>query len=140
MDLEDFKVAQVRDLMKTAFWQNEQPSEVNLLKIPIIMAPALLRQQVNNDVLKDSLLDKSVVHFAETFREFVKLVDNREIKIMDIGKLTIRKSLKYKRPQLSCKTSFVDPFRKIFGCLRINNSYYGIYAILFCHQFCFNRL
>ena len=95
MDLEDFKVAQVRDLMKTAFWQNEQPSEVNLLKIPIIMAPALLRQQVNNDVLKDSLLDKSVVHSAETFREFVKLVDNREIKIMDIGKLTIRKSMKY---------------------------------------------
>ena len=89
-DLQEYKENLVKDLLKSAFWQNQKPSEYNLLKVPIIMAPALLRQQVNNDILKESLLDKSVVHSAETMREFVRLVDNKEIRIMEIGMLYMR--------------------------------------------------
>lgn len=48
-----------------------------MLKLPLILAPALLGKQVNNDCLKDSLLDKSIQHSAETVREFTNMVDNK---------------------------------------------------------------
>ena len=41
------------------------------------MAPGMLAKQVNTNVSKDSLLDKSVKHSKETLREFVKMVDNK---------------------------------------------------------------
>ena len=75
--LEEFKLKLIRHLFKTAFWQNEPPIELNMLKLPIIMPPAIIGNQVNNDNMKDSLLDKSVKHSNETLREFVKMVDNK---------------------------------------------------------------
>ena len=75
--LEDFKLRLIVQLLKRAFWQNEPPLELNMLKLPLIMSPGLLGKQVNSDVLKDSLIDKSVTHSKETLREFVKMVDNK---------------------------------------------------------------
>ena len=75
--LADFKTELVLHLFKTAFWQNEPKLPINMLKLPIIMAPGLLGKQVNNDFKKDSLMDKSIEHSSETFREFVKMVDNK---------------------------------------------------------------
>jgi hypothetical protein len=75
--LQDFKFKLMQHLYKTAFWQNEPPMEINMLKLPIIMSPGLLGGQVNNDVMKDSLLDKSIQHSKATLREFVKMVDNK---------------------------------------------------------------
>ena len=75
--LEEFKRQLIVQLLKQAFWQNEPPMEINMLKLPIIMAPGMLAKQVNTDVSKDSLLDKSVKHSKETLREFVKMVDNK---------------------------------------------------------------
>ena len=76
-DLEEFKCTLVKRLLKSAFWQNEQPEDVNMLKLPIIMAPVMMKKQVNNDITKDSLLDKSITHTAETLREFVQLIDDQ---------------------------------------------------------------
>jgi hypothetical protein len=75
--LADFQTELILHLFKTAFWQNEPQLSVNMLKLPIIMAPGLLGKQVNNDVKKDSLLDKSVQHSSATFREFTKMIDNK---------------------------------------------------------------
>ena len=75
--LEEFKGQLIVQLLKRAFWENEPPMEINMLKLPIIMAPGLLAKQVNSDVSKDSLLDNSVKHSKETMREFVKMVDNK---------------------------------------------------------------
>ena len=61
--------------MRSAFWQQEPPMEINLLKLPIIMAPAMVRKQTNNDILKDSLLDKSITHSQETYRAVIQLID-----------------------------------------------------------------
>ena len=73
-DLESFKSKLVHHLFKTAFWQNEPKLVINMLKLPSIIAPGLVSKQVNNDIKKDSIMDKSIQHSAETFREFVKMV------------------------------------------------------------------
>ena len=78
-NLQDFKLKQIESVIKSAFWQNEKPQDINMLKVPIIMAPAMLRKQINNDNMKDSLLDKSIKHSPETFRQFVQLIDNKGI-------------------------------------------------------------
>ena len=75
--LEEFQTDLILHLFKSAFWQNEPPLEVNMLKLPLLIAPGLLGTQRNNDVKKDSLLDKTIKHSSETFREFTKLVDNK---------------------------------------------------------------
>ena len=75
--LAEFQKDLVLHLFKTAFWQNEPPFKVNMLKLPLLIAPGLLGTQRNSDVKKDSLLDKTIQHSSETFREFTKLVDNK---------------------------------------------------------------
>ena len=88
-DLEDFKSKLVLHLFKTAFWQNEPKLEVKMLKLPIIMPSSLMAKQINSDVKKDSLLDKTIQHSSETFREFVKMVDDREINVTKLGSLKL---------------------------------------------------
>jgi hypothetical protein len=101
-DLASFKSKLVVHLFKTAFWQNEPKLPINMLKLPSIISPDLIAKQVNNDVKKDSLMDKSIQHSAETFREFVKMVDNKEINVTRLGTLKLQdlkvigKSLKFK--------------------------------------------
>ena len=74
--LEEFQTQLILHLFKSSFWQNEPPFTVNMLKLPLIIAPRLLRKQVNSDVLKESLLDKSIQHSSVTMREFTKMVDS----------------------------------------------------------------
>ena len=88
-DLDDFKMGLAVHVLKTAFWQNEPKLEVNMLKLPIIMAPGILAKQVNNDTKKESLLDKSIQHSAETYREFIKMIDNKEINVTKLGSLKL---------------------------------------------------
>ena len=76
-NLQEFKETLVASLLRSAFWQNEKPLDFNMLKLPIIMAPALMGKQMNHDNLKDSLLDKSIKHSPETLREFANLIDNK---------------------------------------------------------------
>ena len=51
------------------------------------MAPGLLAKQINNDCEKESLIDKSIQHSADTYREFVKMVDNKDINVTKLGSL-----------------------------------------------------
>ena len=88
-DLEDFKSTLALQLFKSAFWQNEPKLEVNMLKLPCIIANDLIVKQINNDNKKDSLMDKSIQHSSETFREFVKMIDNKEINLTRLGSLKL---------------------------------------------------
>ena len=76
-ELADFQTQLILHLFKTSFWQNEPRLQINMLKLPIIMSPGLMDKQINNDIRKDSLMDKTFKHSAETFREFLKMVDNK---------------------------------------------------------------
>ena len=62
--------------MKRAFFQNEPKLDINMLKLPLIIAPSLLGSQVNNDVEKKSLLDKTIVYKPEVFTKFTEMTQS----------------------------------------------------------------
>ena len=84
MDLHSFKNMLLKKLMKRAFFQNEPKLDINMLKLPLIIAPSLLGSQVNNDVEKKSLLDKTIVYKPEVFTKFTEIIDNGQIDILGI--------------------------------------------------------
>ena len=84
-DLETFKMDLIQTTLKKSFFQNEPPKPYQMLKLPIIMAPSLLRQQTNNDIKKKSLLEKEFVFTKETMTEFAKLIDSRKLNILSIN-------------------------------------------------------
>ena len=69
MELHDFKTKLIISVFKSAFFQNEPKVDINMLKLPLIIAPALIGHQVNNDILKDSLLDEKIKHSSESLHE-----------------------------------------------------------------------
>ena len=59
-NLDDFKKHLAKLMLTQSYYQNEPKKNINLLKIPVIMAPSLLSKQVNNDRNKKSLLEKEL--------------------------------------------------------------------------------
>ena len=49
-DLESFKQGLIVESLKRSFFQNVAPKTYNMLKLPLIIAPGLLREQTNNDI------------------------------------------------------------------------------------------
>lgn len=88
-NLEDFKLRLINTLLRQSFFQNDPVKPINMLKIPLIISPCLLSKQVNNDTKKKSLLDKTVVYDKNTFREFHRLVEKKEINILGIQDMNL---------------------------------------------------
>ena len=49
-DLQSFKRVLIVECLKRSFFQNVPMKTYNMLKLPLIMAPALLREQCNSDI------------------------------------------------------------------------------------------
>ena len=49
-DLESFKQELIQQTFKKSFFQNEPPKNYQMLKLPLIIAPGLLRRQTNHDI------------------------------------------------------------------------------------------
>ena len=49
-DLESFKQELLVECLKRSFFQDVPMKTYNMLKLPLIMAPGLLREQVNSDI------------------------------------------------------------------------------------------
>ena len=58
-----------------------------MLALPSIMAPCLLRKQVNNERLKKTIMEKQFEYSEETIQIFQDLVGRKEIKINGIKDL-----------------------------------------------------
>ena len=80
-NLEDFKKDLIEDIMKSVFFQQKSEKKYNMLKLPIIIPPAILRKQVNNDISKKTLMEKEFSYTEETLQSFMELVENKEIRI-----------------------------------------------------------
>ena len=70
--LYDFKTRLARQMLRSSFFQNEEKEKFNMVKLPIIMAPKLLKSQVNN---------------SETMAALSQLIRKREIDILTLGKV-----------------------------------------------------
>jgi hypothetical protein len=88
-DLEDFKEDLIEDIFKSVFFQHKSDQKYNMLKLPIIMAPCLMRKQVNNDIGKKTLMEKEFQYEAETMETFMRLVESKELKISGISELKV---------------------------------------------------
>ena len=88
-NLQEFKVVLIRNLVKRSFFQKEPKLLINMLKLPIIIAPSLLGSQTNHDVEKQSLLDKTIEYEPATFTKFTEMLDRGRIDILNIDKLDV---------------------------------------------------
>ena len=79
-ELHAFKARLIAHVYKSAYFQNEPKLDINMLKLPLIMAPSLIGHQFNHDVLKDSLLDETIKHSPETLHELGKLSKRKLVK------------------------------------------------------------
>ena len=88
-DLQDFKEDLIEEILKSVFFPTHKSSKKhNMLKLPILSAPSLIRKQINNDFRKETLMEKSFSYQPETLQAFMSLVDRRAIKINQIAELT----------------------------------------------------
>ena len=83
-DLQTFKKSLIEELFKSAFFQHKSTKTYNMLKLPIIAAPSILGEQVNNEMKKKTLMEKSFEYEEETLAAFIGLVDSKELKINSI--------------------------------------------------------
>ena len=88
-NLDEFKLDLVSTSLKRSFYQNEPPKTYNMLKLPLIIAPGLLGKQINNDFQKKSLLDKEIKYKQETFIEFHRFIENRELNILSVSTMNV---------------------------------------------------
>ena len=86
--LQDFKNLLLKQLVKSAFFQNVPPLQINMLKLPLIMPSSLLGTQTNSDVDKKSLLDRQITYSPETFTKFTEMMDAGKIDVLGIKNLT----------------------------------------------------
>lgn len=88
-NLEDFKEELIEEILMSVFFRKKSDHKINMLKLPIISAPSLLRKQVNNDILKQTLMEKEFSYQPETLQTFMSLVDSNVIKLNQISDLTV---------------------------------------------------
>ena len=87
-ELENFKQDLIEDLFLSVFFQQSSKRMYNMLKLPIIIPPALLRKQVNNEKAKKTLMEKHFLYTDETLGTFIKMVETKEIRINRIPDMT----------------------------------------------------
>ena len=87
-DLNVFKLNMVEYMLRRAFFQNEPLKEINMLKLPIIMAPCLVNCQVNRDTEKKSLLGKKISYDKSVFAKFCSMIEKKTINILNIHKMS----------------------------------------------------
>lgn len=88
-ELQDFKEELVEEIMKSAFFQCKSGKKWNMLKLPIIAAPTLIRKQVNNDASKQTLMEKEFKYSEDTLQNFQTLIDSKQLRISNINDLKV---------------------------------------------------
>ena len=86
-DLEDFKEQLVGQMLRSAFFQNEIKEKIIMTKLPNIIAPGLVKKQVNSDSDKKTLFNKAVTYGSETMLGLKKLISKKEIDILNLSNL-----------------------------------------------------
>ena len=103
-DLNDFKNELIEDIFLSVFFQQNNTKTYNMLKLPIIVPPILLRKQINNEHTKKTLMEKEFSYTDETLDIFMSLVESKEIRVNSIHDM---KAPQLK--QLSEKLGISDP-------------------------------
>ena len=96
-----------------------------MLALPSIMAPCLLRKQVNNERLKKTIMEKQFEYKEETIQIFQDLVERKEIRIngikdldaKDLGALGTKLQLMHgKKTGEMLRTDLINLTNIFLGC------------------------
>ena len=85
-DLECYKEQLVSQMLRSSFFQSEIKDDLDMMKIPNIIAPRLLKKQINTDCEKKSFFNKKVIHDPVTFAELAKLISKKKLDILNVDK------------------------------------------------------
>ena len=100
IDLQDFNNKLVVMLMKGAFFIHDEKEDIDMLKLPNIIAPRLTGRQVNSDYRKKSIFrgpPKSAeleAYPQEVFLEVEKLINKGQLNITELEAMDISVSKK----------------------------------------------
>ena len=86
--LEDFKTRLACQMLRSAFFQDEKKESFDMTRFPNIIAPRLLKKQVNSDREKETLFDKQVSYGPETMTGLAKLIAKKGIDILHLDNLS----------------------------------------------------
>ena len=87
-DLDVFKEQLAIQMLKCSFFQGVIKADINMLKLPNIMAPKLVLKQINTDTEKQTLFNQDVNYGSETMTELAKLISKRRIDILNLDSLS----------------------------------------------------
>ena len=86
-DLETFKMRLVCQMLRSAFFQNEIKENIIMTKLPSIIAPRLVKKQINSDSEKKSLFNKPVNYGSSTMTGLAQLISKKKIDILNLDNL-----------------------------------------------------
>ena len=88
-ELSHFVDELVEEMLCSALYRHNSQRKFNMLKLPLIMAPCLLRKQINNENLKKTIMEKQFDYDVDTFREFENMVSTGMLKMNQIHMLSV---------------------------------------------------
>ena len=115
--LESFKVRLARQMMRSAFFQHEPKEAFDMLKVPLIIAPKLLKQQVNSDNCKETLFNQKTNYGPATMTGLSLLIAKGEIDILNLDSMSpkqakkVSKALKLKGISRKSNIGLVDEIK-----------------------------
>lgn len=83
-DLNEFTDELIEEVLCSAFFQHKSEKKFNMLKLPSLIAPCLLREQINNEREKKTIMEKQYEYTDETIDLFQDLVQKKEIRLNGI--------------------------------------------------------
>ena len=86
-DLESFKMRLVCQMLRSAYFQNETKENIIITKLPNIIAPRLVKKQINSDIEKKSLFNKPVNYGSNTMAGLAQLILKQKIDILNLDNL-----------------------------------------------------
>ena len=86
-DLQSFLSELAIETLMSVFFQYRSEMEIDMLRLPIIIAPALTGKMVNNEASKKTIMDKAFKYELETLEKFQALIDNKDVNIKSVRDL-----------------------------------------------------
>ena len=102
--LEDFVESLAKQLLRSSYFQDEKKEKIDMTKLPVIMAPKILKSQVNSDHEKKTLFNKKVQFNSDTFKGLAELIRDGKIDITNLESLS-QQDIKWVSKELKLKMS-----------------------------------
>ena len=80
----------IEEVLCSALFQYKSEKTYNMLKLPLLMPSYLLRKQVNNERLKQTIMEKQYEYKDETIEMFQDMVQTKEVRINGIKDLSVK--------------------------------------------------